>query len=123
MRMCGVFIGSPTFSWLGGLRERRNAASRQCRFGVRLPPARGRSLGPRFHRELALSRGQREDEGRADSLLALDPDPAAMAFDDLAANRQAEPGALDRPPMGSDLLELVEHGFPLVARDADPGVD
>jgi hypothetical protein len=43
----------------------------------------------------AAAHRQREREGRADSPLALHPDPPAVQLDELARERQPEPGALD----------------------------
>src|SRR6187455_3151728 len=65
---------------------------------------------------------QGEPEGRADAFLRLDPDPAAVALDDVAGDGQAEAGAATRfrtlaRPVG--LVEALEHAVLGGARDAD----
>ncbi|KFB67338.1 MAG: hypothetical protein CAPSK01_003256 [Candidatus Accumulibacter vicinus] len=55
---------------------------------------------------------------------ALDIDPAAQQFDELAADRQAQAGAAVLACAAAiDLLEGVEDGSDLVGRDADAAVD
>src|ERR671916_1918748 len=65
--------------------------------------------------------GKREAEHRAAALAFLDPDPAALALDDLAADRQADPGALERLAV-VQALEHLEHALPVAGVDADPVV-
>ena len=56
--------------------------------------------------------------------LALHPDPAAVVLDDLAADRQAEAGALRLVgERVADLLEALEHLRLIRRRDAHAGVD
>ena len=55
---------------------------------------------------------------------ALHPDPAAVVLDDLAADRQAQPGALGLVgERVADLLEALEHLGLVVGGDAHAGVD
>ena len=70
-----------------------------------------------------LGDGQGEGKGAAVAGLAFDPDAAAVVFDDLLADGQAEAGALGLvSERVADLLEALED-FGLVGRcDADTGV-
>src|SRR5215203_3201984 len=49
--------------------------------------------------------GKREPEDRPAALALVDPDPSAVAFDDLAADREADPGSL----VGLAVVEAPEH--------------
>ena len=78
----------------------------------------------RARRRLAGRRRQRERERAALADLALDPDLPAVMLDDLAADRQAEAGALRLVGEGvADLLEPLEHLRLVRRRDAHAGVD
>ena len=73
----------------------------------------------------AAGRGDRdrERERRAAPFLGLDPDPAAVAFDDVARDREAESRAAapDARPVG--LVEALEDALLVRLRDARPVVD
>src|SRR5262249_6545830 len=64
----------------------------------------------------------RERERRARPDLALDPDLAAVQFDELPRQGQAEPRALDLFGGHPHLLELLENRLLILRRDTDPGV-
>src|SRR4051812_30692235 len=63
---------------------------------------------------------QGEGEGRSPTRLALDADPAAVGGDDLADDRQAQPGAA--VPRAGDAVELLEDVRQVLGRDALAGV-
>src|SRR5215475_1393298 len=65
---------------------------------------------------------QRERERRAGSRLALHPDPAGMQLDELAGERQPEPGALHLLVRRPHLPELLEDRLLILRRDADPSI-
>src|SRR6266481_2984580 len=65
---------------------------------------------------------QRERERGACADLALDPDLAAMEFDELPRKGQPEPGAFLLRGAGAHLPELLEHRLEVLRRDADPRI-
>src|SRR4030095_12845202 len=71
---------------------------------------------------LAAGHPDREPEGRAVTQLALDPDLAAVQLDELPAEGQAEPGALDLLLRRPHLPELLEHRLLILRCYADPSV-
>src|SRR5262245_32291482 len=85
-----------------------------------------RSPLPSCHRPLSgrsrEAHRNRKGEHRAHSHLALDPDPSAVKLDELPRQSEPEPGALVLGRTDPDLTELLEHGFLVLRRDADPGV-
>src|SRR4051812_36585838 len=93
-------------------------------FGLRARrlPGRGRRFLRRHRRGVAggLDRalGDGEAEGGAVARLRLDPDPAAVALDDLAAERQADAGA-GVLVAGVQALEHAEDALVVLGRDAD----
>src|SRR4030095_12024724 len=64
----------------------------------------------------------RERERRTLADLALDPDPPAVEFDELAAQGQPQPRALRLLLGRPHLAKLLEHRLLVFRRDADPGV-
>src|SRR5262249_35007582 len=88
-------------------------------------------LGPR-RRECDASFGcpgglgthrQLQAEGRTPTYDRLDPETAAMHFDNLFGNRQSEPGATLSPGTRAvHLMELVEDALTLLILDARAGV-
>src|SRR5688572_24462232 len=75
-----------------------------------------RQLVPDRKRDRSGRRGQGERELAAHPDPALDPDPSAMSVDDASGDVEAEPDAASIVP--ADLVEPLEDGFQLVARDA-----
>src|SRR5689334_7064360 len=64
---------------------------------------------------------KREAEHGSAALACVDPDPPAMALDDLAADREADAGSL----VGVAVVQALEHledVLALVGRDADAAV-
>src|SRR5215813_3907941 len=70
----------------------------------------------------ATAHRHRERERRTLPDLALDPDLAAVKFDEFARQRQTEAGAFDFLLRCSDLLKLLEHRLLILRRDVDAGV-
>src|SRR5262245_37672946 len=70
----------------------------------------------------SLGHRQREREGRARAEVTLHPDASAVQLDELAAEREPEPGALGLLLRFADLLELLAYRFVILRRDADAGV-
>lgn len=60
----------------------------------------------------------RKEEGRSLARFALEPDPAAMMFDDLFRYRKSDTGAFILH-LGMETLEHLEHSVPLCRGDAD----
>src|SRR6185369_6676759 len=65
---------------------------------------------------------QREHEAAALSGLALDPDAAAVEFDQALREREPEPCALPLIDPDIGLLELLEDPVVILGRDSRPGV-
>src|SRR5215212_2120539 len=63
-------------------------------------------------------RRDREGEHRAAALAAIDADLPALALDDLAADREADPGALERLAV-VQALEHLEHAVAVARVDPD----
>src|SRR3954464_2720051 len=55
--------------------------------------------------DMASGYGKREAEDRPAALALVDPDPAAVAFDDLTADREADPG----PLIPLTVMQATEH--------------
>ena len=65
---------------------------------------------------------EREREGAPAADLALHPHPPAVQLDELARQRQAEPGALVAFGVAAALLERLEDPLLVLGGDPDPGV-
>src|SRR5215475_9586644 len=70
----------------------------------------------------AMTHREGERECRALAHLALHPDPPAVQFDELARQRQPEPGALHLLGRRPHLPELLEHRLLVLGGDAYPSV-
>src|SRR5687768_9956341 len=70
----------------------------------------------------ASGQRQRKRESRPATGDALHPERAAEMFDDLAADRQAQPGALRPVAAVAALLELLEDDLPVRRVDSRPVV-
>ena len=86
--------------------------------GARHRPRRAdRALRPRLSQAVARL-GAGEAERRAGRHAGVEPDAAAVVLDDLAAQRQPDPGALVRL-LGVQALEDREDALRVLRRDAD----
>src|SRR4030095_4423412 len=86
------------------------------------PAARAGSSTRASWRSFAASHPDREREGRAHVHLALDPDVAAVKFDELSAERQSEARAFRLLLRRPDLPELLEYRLLVLRRDPGPGI-
>src|SRR4030095_9519422 len=81
---------------------------------------------PRMSRRRIISfvkaHRDRERESRADSNLALHPDPRAVDLHELPTHGKPQPGALDLLGRCPDLAELLEHRLLILRGDAHSGI-
>ena len=72
---------------------------------------------------VVIHAGKTQRESRAPPFLALRPEITAHPARQVAADREAQPGAF-RPPRVAvvDLNERLEHVLEAIRRDPDPGV-
>src|SRR5262245_60009964 len=117
---------SSTASW--GASRSSTMGSTPARSLAECSARRGSPLACRFVRllwrgdSLAVLHRQGEGERGAPPHLTRHPDLPAMELDELAGERQSEPGALDLLVRCPYLPELLEDHFLVFLRDAHPGV-